>query len=383
MSRTYLPNSKQFKRINEQLRNIAGSLAWEQDPTTWVGVQKIVERGLAPKYFPVGSQLVANHFKYGDIIFDVVAHDYLKSCENKNAHTMTLLSHDTIPFASRFDQPEAFYYTEVLNPGTYCFTLAYDCYDWLKGTYYFTIDSYQENVQLAITRLSNEGMTSAKVTVHPAGQSYEILRTNIYSGSKGTNLGTLGVELNHPQRVYAGSNNYMESNIRQYLNSEGEAGIEWWQQKTKYDRHPSWFEESDAFAAGFMQGWDLSFIVGVATVNLPCSSNNQYETPDGTIEPNSKYVLKDKFYLPSQMEIFGHHRTTTVDDSKQFPYFEEATNTDRFKYTIGSTSKTGWMTRSSFADSACDIQCVNTDGWLTNSSSARNFAVACTIVGNV
>ena len=378
MSRTNLPNSKQFQRLNGYLQTIAGALVSQMDTSTWEGIQKIVEMGLAPKYFPVGTQLVVNHSKYGDMVFDVVAHDYLKSTTDENAHTMTILSHDTLPDAMRFDQPEAFYYTDVLNPGTYNFTLAYDCYDWKKGTYSFTVDSYQEGVQLAIARLSNEGLTTAKITAHPVGNSYETYRVDIRSGKEGTDLGTLGVgNLNHPQRVYAGSNNYAASAVRQFLNSSAPVG-EVWNRCTNFDRPPVWSNS----LAGFTHGLGKDFLSVVGKVRLPCSTNNTYEQGYYEFEPNQWYTLdNDKFYLPSQMEIIGNFGSTTEDNSKRFPFYEGSMVADRIKYIHGTSTPASWMLRSTHLNSPSAVRRISEEGWLTYTEVPVNIAVACTIVG--
>lgn len=378
MSKTNLPNSKQFQRINKHLDSIVNALGSPLDTSTWEGVQKIVEMGLAPKYFPVGSQLVVNHSKYGNMVFDVVAHDHFKSAKNENAHTMTIMSHDVIPDAMRFDQPEAFYHTALLSPGTYNFTLAYDCYDWKKGTYCFTVDSYQENVQLAIARLSNEGLTTAKITAHPMGSSYETYRVDIRSGAEGTSIGTMGQgSLNHPQRAYAGSNNYATSAVRQFLNSSAPVG-EVWNQCTIFDRPPVW---CDSYA-GFANGLGKDFLSVVGEVVLPCSTNNTYEQDYYDFAPNQWYNLhNDKFYLPSQMEIIGNFGSTTEDNSKRFPFYEESTVSDRIKYIHGTSTPASWMLRSTHLNSASAIRRISEEGWLTYTEVPVNISVACTIVG--
>jgi hypothetical protein len=382
MSRTYLPNSKQFQRINKHLSAIANSLGAEIDLSTWEGVQKIVTKGLAPDYFPVGSQFVVNHNAYGDMVFDVVAHDYLKSTRNRDTRTMTIMSHDTIPGVMLADQPEAFYMSDWLPKGTYNFTLASNYYDWVKGTYYFTLGDDLEYVedyplQLSVLRLGDEGLTSAKITGHYLGNSDELFRVDIHSGSEGESLGTLGVELNHPQRVYWGNNNYAESATRQFLNSSAGAG-KVWSHAHDYDRPPTWVNS----LPGFVNGLDSDFLSIVGEVSLPCSRNSTYENP-GFNATTTYSLTTDKFYLPSQMEIVGNSDGINSDGSALFPYYDGAIATDRIKYQMGSQTPMRWLTRSPYRYSAAHVRCINAQGLIGETTESSPIAVACTIVGRI
>ena len=111
MSKIYLPTSEQMDETLVNLDKIAGALGSKIDISSWSGIQKAVRSGLAPELLPIGTQLTVSHDKYGDIVFDVVAHDYFKSNHNENNHTMTLLTHDCITNAL-YDGIEAFYYAE-------------------------------------------------------------------------------------------------------------------------------------------------------------------------------------------------------------------------------------------------------------------------------
>lgn len=377
MSRTYLPNSKQFQRINEHLKTIAGALGTQVDISTWEGVQKIVKMGLAPKYFPVGSQLVVNHSVYGDMIFDVVAHDYLKSAKDKNAHTMTILSRDILP-SMQMDSPEAFYYAENgLPPGTYNFTIAATYGSWVAGTYQFTLPyALPVGGQLCIPENITAPLTSATVTIFSSCNEVAPTQSaEITTGSEGVSLGTFDNELNHRHRVVYGSNNYKESAIRQFLNSSEIAGNVWTPQ-TKYDRPPTWVNTH----AGFMSGLDTDFLSVVGEVVVPCSTNNTFELIDSNKGKGEKYTVVDKFYLASQQEIFGTAVSSVEDDSRLLPYYESATNAERIKYRDGVA--VGWRLRSPVDGNAHNVRLVHIDGSLRNDFAHLDygFAIACTIV---
>lgn len=373
----FLPNSTQFDQMNVNLEKIAAAIGTQNDLTTWEGIAKVVRAGLAPSLLPVGTQLKVNHSVYGEHLYDVVAHNYLKSAYDENAPTMTLLCHDQIS-AIQFDSAEAFYYAEAALPaGTYNFTLATAYSSWAAGTYQFTTTKeIAKGGQICINGYADAAMTNGKVTTYASQNDTTPLETlTITSGSSGTSLGTFGTELNHAHRVSYGSNNYKESAIRQFLNSPAVAGSVWTPQ-TKFDRPPYW----KTTLAGFESGFDSDFLAVVGEVIVPCSANNTYESPDSTVTKNTKYTVTDKFYLPSQKEIFGTTSETVSDDSVLFPYYEGATNADRIKYRDGSAAY--WWVRSAYSWTASSVRFVRSDGSLNGNGAVNSggCSPACTIV---
>lgn len=376
MSRLYLPTKEQMDTMNENLAKIAKAVGSQVDISTWEGIQKAVRSGIAKDILPVGSQLAVNHSVYGTRLFDVVAHDYLKSVHDENAHTMTIQQHDLLP-STQFDAPEAFYYAEAELPaGTYNFTLATAYSSWAEGTYQFTLtQAVPAGGQLAISGYADAAMTARQVrsyanrTTTTATESVAIT-----AGSGGTNLGTFGEGLNHSHRVSYGSNNYKESAMRQFLNSSAAAGSVWTPQ-TKFDRPPSWLTS----LAGYKNGLDQDFLAVVGKVVLPCSANNTYEAPDSSIAKGAKYTLNDEFYLASAREIFNTN-WDVADDSEVFPFYEGAGNADRIKYRDGSAAH--WWLRTPLSGNAYTVRLVSSDGTVNGSGAgnAYGLAPACTIV---
>ena len=376
MSRLYLPTKEQMDTMNENLAKIAKAVGSQVDISTWEGIQKAVRSGIAKDILPVGSQLAVNHNVYGTRLFDVVAHDYLKSVHDENAHTMTIQQHDLLP-GTQFDAPEAFYYAETqLAAGTYNVILATAYGGWAAGTYQFTLtQAVPAGGQLRINGYESTAITSLKV------QSFANRTTNtatesvaITAGSGGTNLGTFGEgAINSIQRVSYGSNNYKESAMRQFLNSSAAAGSVWTPQ-TKFDRPPSW----QTSLAGYKAGLDQNFLAVVGKVVLPCSANNIYEASDSSIAKGAKYTLNDEFYLASRAEIFGSHDVN--DDTVLFPFYEGAGNADRIKYRDGSAAD--WWLRTPGSGVAVYVRLVDSDGTVGsyNAVSAYGLAPACTIV---
>lgn len=373
MTKVYLPNKEQFSRLNAQLANIATALGTQMDVSTWANIQKVVRAGIAPNVIPIGTQFTVNHSIYGDILCDVVAHNYFKSAYDENAPTMTLLSHDAIALL-QYDAPEAFYYaSSELPAGTYNFTIPKTYSSWTVGTYQFTLTTALPNMGvLGISGNASTALTSLKViSYRDLVDTTGIESVPITSGNGGTNLGTLGVELNHTERVSYGSDNYKDSAIRQFLNSSRGVGLAW-TRKNKYDRIPSW----GANIAGFVSGFNDEFLSGVGEVIVPCSANEVYECSDYTDFPTQvgkKYTLTDKFYLPSQTELFGTTTNLVADGTRLFPYFEGATDTDRIKY-LKSTAQ-HWWTRSSRSNSPTLIHAVLRTGALSSNNANNEYGI--------
>ena len=377
MSKLFLPTKEQMDVMNENLAKIAAAVGSQVDISTWEGIQKAVRSGIAKDILPVGTQLAVNHSVYGTRLFDVVAHDYLKSVHDENAHTMTIQQHDLLP-STQFDAPEAFYYAETqLAASTYNVILATAYGDWAAGTYQFTLtQAVPAGGQLRINGYASTAITSLKV------QSFANRTTNtptesvaITAGSGGSNLGTFGEgAINHIQRVSYGSNNYKESAMRQFLNSSAAAGSVWTPQ-TKFDCPPTWLTS----LAGYKNGLDQDFLAVVGKVVLPCSANNTYEAPDSSITKGAKYTLNDEFYLASAREIFNTN-WDVADDSKVFPFYEGAGNADRIKYRDGSPAR--WWLRTPDSGGASVVRLVGFEGTVNSGDVVGSYGLApvCTIV---
>ena len=379
MSKLYLPTAEQFDRTLANLAQIANALSTKIDVSSgdWESIARAVRSGIAPSLYPIGSELTVLHSKYGEMAYEVVAHDYFKNPRNESAPTMTLMSVNLMP-PLQYDSAEAFYYANSSLPaGTYNFTISNVYSSWSAGTYQFTLTKPVPAMgQLAISNNAATVLTSLKVRSYASRIATDYMEeVAITIGNSGTSLGTLGNELNHVHRVSYGSNNYKESAIRQFLNSEGAVGSVW-NPQTKYDRPPSWVGTAD----GFMRGFDADFLSIVGKVRVPCSTNSTYEAPDSATTKGAKYTLNDRFYLPSQKEIFGDLAGTVDDGSTQFTRYEKADSVDFIKYRDNVASM--WRTRTPNPWPAHDTRVVGTDGVSTpnGAASSLTFAVLCTIV---
>ena len=363
-----IPNKDQWAKMNDHLNSIAVTLGSRVDTYTWVGIRNVVRSGLAPELFPIGTQFIVPHSEYGDLVFDVVAHDYFKSAKDANAPTMTLLCHDVIR-TLEFDAREAFYYAEnELPAGTYNITLDADYSAWLAGTYQFTLTkALPKGGQLSLIgyTLDNNNRWVCSYASNTATE--EIERVTVTSGNAGTNLGSFNRELNHPWKIAFGNSNYKESAIRQYLNSSAEAGSVWTPQ-TKFDRAPIW----ESSAAGFMKGLDNDFLSIIGEVVVPCLTY-----------AGDKYTVNDKFYLASLGEVSGSYFVTMDDDTSMFPYYSE---NDMYtgvlcKYEDGAMSE-WWLRSPDWTRINADVCYIDSDGTLNSNAAYMLYGLvpACTIV---
>lgn len=320
--------------------------------STFMDLQGILDSGMG-KYVELGTEVSFTHETYGNQIFEVVNYD----SEND---VFTLLNKNTISEDNfEFDASEALLKaTAVMNPGNYTFKVN-------TTSYYFTLTkALPVGGQLKAT--TNEFFTYES----PYETSYlekGTVSTDVLDSA--IDLGTTGKGvLNHWDRVQYGSNDYGESAIDQWLNG---TGIDWWTAKTMFDRPTSYKNKK-----GFLDGVPKDVLNAIANTEVKCGSQNVYCAPDSNHTKNSKYTLNRKFYLASEMEVFG---TTIVDDgSKQFQLYIDATNADRIKYYNSSASS--WWLRSP-SSNAYNERYVDPSGVVTNGGAyvGRGAVAACQI----
>ena len=373
------PKESTMQEIAQSLQLIAiNQMGGGAEVESWQSVQQIIRSGLGPKVFPIGAQLKTTHTTYGEIIWDVVAHDYDKDPKERFEHNMTLLSHDCIINSIQFDNTEALYHAdETLAAGTYHFSLLAG-YDTTYGggkTLQFTLTKdvpaggaimfpWAWNTQSTVTKISTYETQIGSVALESVV---------VIEGTGGTDLGIAdgkGV-LNHTHRIRYGSNNWKESALRQMLNSDKAKGT-FWTPQTKYDRPPSW----NATVDGFMAGLPADFLEVVGICSHVTKSNGIHEEVD---ELNSSYETQDRFWLPSYSEVFGGMENN-VADGIQYPYYSGGLAADRIKYNSSGAARDWWL-RSPNPWDAYYVRLVHPDGSLGNNSARNSLgaAVACAI----
>lgn len=310
---------------------------WNVD--SWKAVQTIVQSGAGEKYFPAGTQLQVSSQSYGTLLFDVVAHNFEKNPNDATAPTMTLMMHDCL-YNRAPDNAEYFWWNNTgaeLAAGTYHFTVykaghfGNTKYD---GTYQFTTtqaipaDARLLNVCIGHIESSKAGMLSMGVSVYDSADTL-IEKCTMTEGSEGTDLGTISQtsanivdtlgKFNASGRCSQGSNNWAQSNIRQWMNSDAAAGA-WWTKQTPFDRRSSNYDN----VRGLKGDLDAEFVAVLGEVDIETQTNDGYEYG---YTAGETYTTRDLLFLPG-------YRNVNTGDSLAYEYFKDATNAMRRKNAV-------------------------------------------------
>jgi hypothetical protein len=333
--------------------------------TNWQDVQRVVRMGIADKMFKVGDQFVSS-YDTGQIVWDVIGINHDTPTDKKYSNSLTLQAHDCI-LNVQFDAPEALYYAEAeLAAREHIFTL-----NSIKYTF-TTNQAVPAGGQVYINAWETEGYVPTAITTYAADRTTAI-ETGLPVTVVEVGDDTLS-PVNHHQRCRYGSNNYVESAIKQWLNSGADTFT--WVPKTNYDRPPT---DAPYTGAGFLNLLDPELVGVLGAVDKQVARNTI--TDDGEQD-----LFSDKVFLLSRVEVFGGTEGTTTGE-QAYPYYSTlAANptTDalagRIKY-IDSSSRPWWL-RSPYASTAQYPRTVNPSGPVNShyAYSAIGAAPACCIV---
>ena len=339
---------------------------------SWEDVQKIVRMGLASNTFAIGDQLTCQRGST-TLVWDIIGIDHDTPTDKNFKHSLTLQLHDCL-LSLQYDATEALFYAEnELPAGTYNFTLLAG-YDTTYGggkTYSFTLAKpvpaggvimfpwgYQK--QAADTKISTYGSVISTTVIESVA---------VTEGANGTALETVG-ECNHTHRIRYGSNNWMQSAMRQYLNSDAAAGSVW-TPKTNFDRPPSWATNT----AGFLNGLDADFLAVIGEVDKITTLNTL--TDGGGSETNA-----EKFFLLSRSEVYGG-KENGILEGDAYPYYSETSDlsaagtgadTNRIKYRNGAAQY--WWLRSPNTSNSGNVRFVHPTGNVYNNIASYSYGVA-------
>lgn len=369
--------SEKMDTMNQFLAAIATGQGGSLKPTSWSDVQVLVRKGLASKVFAVGDQLTCQRGST-TLVWDIIGFDIDTPADKQFTHSMTLQLHDCLP-GTQYDEQEALFYCETaLAAGTYNFTLLAG-YDTAYGggkTYQFTLTKeVPAGGQITFPWNWNTQASATKVSTYKSRTDTAAIETvGVTEGTGGTNLGTADgktTNMNHPHRIRYGSNNWAESAMRQYLNSDKDAGAVWTPQ-TKFDRPPSWNEST----AGFMEGLDADFLAVIGkTTKVTCRNT----VTDG----GGSDTTKDKFFLLSQREVFAGNEVSNVTEGEPYPFYSDYSeyasanageDKNRIKYRGGSPQ--WWWLRTPVAGYGNRVRYVSTDGTLGSNGAYGSIGVA-------
>lgn len=177
-------------------------------------------------------------------------------------------------------------------------------------------------------------------------------------------------------RASYGSNNWRDSNIRQWLNSSGEAG-EWWSAQTEYDSAPNYAKR----LAGFLCGMDEDFVSVVGEVEKLTLHNRINE--DGAL-----HAITERFFLLSLSEVYGE-AVGRLSEGGAYPYYAENSDlaaagvdadSNRIKYRNGTAEQ--WVLRTPMPVRTEFSYRIGSSGEVTNGNAdyAVGIAPVCCIV---
>jgi hypothetical protein len=305
----------------------------------------------------VGQQITCQRGN-DTLSWDVVDYD-------STAKVVTLCMHDVLPDDMQFEPLQALMYCEDgLAAGSYTFKQS-------NARCYFTLpQAIPAGGQLRATNSEYQTYESQSATAQIESGT---VSTDVIDGA--TDLGQTGSgNLNHHSRVNLGSNNFGESGILQWLNSDSPAN-------TPMPRLTKFSRPYVLSKAGFKAGLDADFLACIADTTWECSANNIYECPaslGGIAQKGSPYTVTAKFALASEIEVFGEYGGMQ-DGGTVWDLYVGAEATDRVKY-YNNTARSWWL-RSPNRGSIFIALSVNHSGEGANTTASYSIgvAVACKI----
>lgn len=305
----------------------------------------------------VGQQITCQRGN-DTLSWDVVDYD-------STAKVVTLCMHDVLPDDMQFEPLQALMYCEDgLAAGSYTFKQG-------NARCYFTLtQAIPTGGQLRATNSAFQTYGSVTATAQIESGT---VSTDVIDGA--TDLGQTGSgNLNHHSRVNLGSNNFGESGILQWLNSDSPAN-------TPMPRLTKFSRPYVLSKAGFKAGLDADFLACIADTTWKCSANNIYECPaslGGIAQKGSPYTVTAKFALASEIEVFGEYGGMQ-DGGTVWDLYVGAEATDRVKY-YNNTARSWWL-RSPNGGSNFIALSVNHSGEGANTTASYSIgvAVACKI----
>ena len=328
---------------NQFLAGILNEMGGSLRPSSWGNTQALVRAGLIDRMVGIADQFSMQRSN-ASLVWDVIGKNHDTPTDPQYDKSMTLQLHDCFPSTMQFDAPEAFYYCEEALPaGTYHFVIdsTYDATYNDYSSYQFTLtQAVPAGGQLTFPWGSNVNASTIKVNSFASATSTTpIEQVVVTEGTGGQGLGTLTTagdfsnNLNSIQRVRYGSNNYKESAIRQWLNSDKAAGSVWTPQ-TKFDRPPTWAATAD----GFMYGMDADFLAVIGKTHIVVSRN--------TVCDGGGYdEMDDYFFLLSRREVYMGNEVSGIIEGEPYPYYSDysdlsaagtGADSNRIKYRNGS-----------------------------------------------
>lgn len=355
------------------------------DLTTFAGIQRCVRDGKIAQYFTPHVTQITTYRNGSPIVWDVVAIDHDTPSDPQYKHSLTLQTHDCVA-ELQYDAAEALYSQDTVLPaGTYYFCVT--SHTWHSAdvgkNFCFTLSNdVPAGGQIVITMRYNDTFDGRSINIYSSGQSAEVIETTtLAAGDSGVFLGNVGNAVNgnfnSVHRLSLGSNNYNESALRQWINSDKKTG-QVWSPQSKWDRPPAWATNT----AGFLNGLDPDFINVVGSTHIVTARSVNYEGGANKDESD------DKFFLISRREGYAGNELSAVIEGEPYPYYSDysdlsapgtGNDVNRIKYRNGAAK--WWWTRTPHTGNGNSIRRFNTSGSLNsiNANDVNSVALACNI----
>lgn len=358
-----------FKFDNHSWRNADGSTV------------KLADYGITITGTPKANDTITVTETTEQLTFDVIGIDHDTPADANYTHSMTLQLHDLLSTAMVFDAEEAIIYVSAdtfpngMAPGVY--TIDED------GYYYcFTLTkAVPVGGQIVYSSSGSDVVTYASVGTTTILETAAYTNPSTTSGTVITaSSNSYSDSVNDINRARNGSGDWDTSEIRQWLNSDGDANT-WWVAQTVFDR-----PGSTAAKDGFLKNLDPAFLDVVGTV----TKNTQKSITEGYGISSSS----ERFFLLSRSEVYGgNERTADGSEGEAYPYYGSGYSTlsapgtgsdkNRVKYRNGSAYY--WWLRTPTADNGRYVRLVihygNLNFYNANGSrSSFGVAPACVIV---
>ena len=330
---------------------------------------------------PNGAVFTVPHAVYGDIDFVVRAHNAHHVVGDPDRPTLTiqpkyLLSANggTSAATFQYDRAEAFAkVSEAIPAGTVVKFTAIAYGSWAAGDWHFTAENaIDAGKMLCLSGTQDNTLDTLTVKVFDTPKDTTASAEYAISAGDGeatVNLGTWGMELNHPSRVKYGSNNEAQSNFFQFLNGDSGSGVmaDIFEPQSDFDMMSTDFSTLKGFLGGFSD--EFRSYLGLCAI--PNTANNVHE--NAPYEKSTHYVHNGYFFLPSRMEIYGSTETANETDEAQFPYYRDigTENADKLMHAKNASAPTSYWLRTPYASIAYYVRICYTGngGGLYNSGA--------------
>ena len=319
---------------------------------SWEDLQRINRLGLGDKLLKVGDQFTSSYGAGGQILWNVIGINHDTPTDKQYKYSITLQAQDCI-LDTQFDAVEATYYAESEK---------------VAGSYYINTNS--KNYQFTLTQAIPVGgqarlvVSEMKIYTYSSRTATTVIEAvTVIEGTTGTQL----TPVNYYDRTLYGSNNYKESAVRQWLNSNAEPFI--WEPKTNYDRPPL---SAPYTGYGFLKLLDPELTAVLGSVDKQVSRNT-------VNEGGGQDLISNKIFLPSRVEV-GLGAEGVVTGEQVYSWYDGATNAKRIKLLNGTPRR--WWLRSPNVSGSHRTRGVGTSGALDHygAGDACGVSPACVII---